>query len=133
MMCDAGGAERFSQVRSVLVAMCVVLGLAMPGWAQFDTASVLGAVRDASGAVVPGATMTLTSTATGVSQTQLTSAEGDYEFLTVKPGTYLVTAEKPGFSVALTDNVHRILHSPSQFFNSRGPGSAGQEPYWHSR
>jgi len=85
---------------------CVLLLLcALPAYAQFDTASVVGTVRDASGAVVPDAKVTLTNTATGVSATRTSNAEGLYEFVTVRPGTYVVTAEKSGFSVALVDNV----------------------------
>src|SRR2546427_2656233 len=73
--------------------------------AQFDTASVVGTVRDSSGAVAPGATVTLTNTATGVSVTKTSSADGSYEFFTVRPGLYVVTAEKQGFAIALVDNV----------------------------
>src|SRR6476620_3089653 len=73
--------------------------------AQFDNASVVGTVRDQSGAVVPDAKVTLTNTATGVSLTRTTTGDGTYEFVTVKGGIYLVSAEKPGFSIALMDNV----------------------------
>ena len=73
--------------------------------AQFDTAAVVGTVHDASGAVVPDAKVTLTNIATGVSLTRSTSADGNYEFVAVRPGEYIVTAEKPGFAIALMDNV----------------------------
>jgi len=79
--------------------------LPAPVFAQFDTASVVGTVRDASGAVVPDAKITLTNTATGISQPKTTGADGTYEFLTVKAGAYIVTAEKGGFSLALVDDV----------------------------
>jgi hypothetical protein len=79
--------------------------LPAPVFAQFDTASVVGTVRDASGAVVPDAKITLTNTATGISQPKTTGADGNYEFLTVKAGAYIVTAEKGGFSLALVDDV----------------------------
>src|SRR6185436_11165377 len=48
---------------------------------------------------------TLTSTATGVSIVRKTTNEGTYEFVTVRSGVYVVTAERPGFSLALVDNV----------------------------
>ena len=73
--------------------------------AQFETASVVGTIRDTSGSVVPGAKVTLTNTATGVSLTRSSTAEGTYEFVTVKSGIYLVTAESPGFAVAFAENV----------------------------
>ena len=73
--------------------------------AQFDTASVVGTVRDTTGGVIPDATVTLTNVATGVSIVKTTSAAGLYEFPTVRPGIYVITAEKAGFALALVDNV----------------------------
>ena len=73
--------------------------------AQFETATIVGTVRDGSGAVVPGTTVTLTNSATGVSAARTTGADGTFEFFTVKDGVYVVTAEKSGFSIALLDNV----------------------------
>ena len=73
--------------------------------AQFDTATVVGTVRDASEAVVPGAKVTLTAVETGISAVKMSAADGNYEFPAVRPGTYVVTAEKTGFAVALVDSV----------------------------
>src|SRR5262245_33167462 len=87
----------------------VLLALAAPAAAQFETASVVGTIRDTSGAVVPGAKVTLTNTATGVSLTRTSTSEGTYEFATVKSGIYIVTAELPGFSMALVDNVQVLV------------------------
>jgi len=84
----------------VLICLCAV-----PAYAQFDTASVVGTVRDTSNAAMPGAIVTLTNSETGVSLTRTTNGEGVYEFATVRPGAYVVTAEKSGFSVALVDNI----------------------------
>ena len=72
---------------------------------QFETATVVGTVKDSSGAVVPSAKVTLTNTQTGVTQERMSDANGSYEFFTVRIGSYVVTAEKDGFSVALVDNV----------------------------
>jgi len=83
-----------------------LLGLTTPSaYAQFETASVLGTVRDSSGAVVAGATVTLSNRDTGKSATATTDANGNYEFFTVRIGTYLLTAEKQAFSTAMADNV----------------------------
>ena len=56
--------------------------------AQFDAATVLGTVVDATGAVVPGATVTLRNTDTGITATTVTDGEGHYQFLNVRIGTY---------------------------------------------
>lgn len=90
--------------RGLLVVVLLCLG-ASSVLAQFETASVLGTVRDSSGAVVTGAAVTLTNTETGISATATTDARGNFEFFTVRIGTYLVTAEKQGFSMAMADNV----------------------------
>src|SRR5471030_1749850 len=92
--------------RSSLIVLLFLLTIGIPrASAQFDTASVVGTVKDTSGATVPDAKVTLTNTATGVSVIRTTSSDGNYEFVTVRPGVYLVSAEKNGFSIALTDNV----------------------------
>jgi hypothetical protein len=96
---------RLPVFRAMVLALVSLLSLVSRASAQFDTASVVGTVHDASGAVVPDAKVTLTSTATGVALTRTTTADGSYEFVTVKSGIYIVTAEKAGFSLALVDNV----------------------------
>src|SRR5690606_21529858 len=73
--------------------------------AQFETAAVVGTILDKQNAVVAGAKVTLTNTETGVTSSSTTDATGSYEFFTVRIGTYLVTAEKEGFSLALADNI----------------------------
>ena len=90
-----------------LVSLCVfaLLLTASAAFAQFDSATVLGTVRDTSNAVVPTAKVTLTAVETGISIVRTSSDDGNYEFSAVKPGKYVVTAEKSGFAIALVDNV----------------------------
>lgn len=73
--------------------------------AQFDTASVLGTLRDESGAVLAGVNVTLTNMATGISTATQTDANGNYEFLTVRIGTYKIEASLASFSTARLENV----------------------------
>ena len=87
------------------VVWLVICLAAAPARAQFETGAVLGTVRDNSGAVVPGATVTLLNTQTGVAVVRTTDPEGGYEFFTVRPGVYKVTAELSGFATAFADNV----------------------------
>ncbi len=74
-----------------------VLLFAACAQAQFDTATVLGTVRDPSTSALVGATVNLVNTATGVTQSTLTNDAGDYQFFNVKIGRYKVTAEAKGF------------------------------------
>ena len=90
------------------VLAVTILFLFLPGpnaWAQFETASVVGTLRDQSGGVIAGAKVTLTNVETAVSAEKTSDKNGSYEFFTVRPGTYVVTAEQPGFAVAIADNV----------------------------
>src|SRR5437762_2196030 len=96
---------RVSVFRASLVLLCLLSVGVIRASAQFDTASVVGVVKDSSGAVVPGAKVTLTNTETGVSNIRTTGNDGSYEFSTVRPGIYVVSAEQRGFSIALVDNV----------------------------
>jgi hypothetical protein len=92
-------------MRFASFCLCALLLVPAVALAQFDTATVVGTVRDVSGAIVPQAKVTLTAVDTGISVVRTSTNDGNYEFPAVKPGTYVVTAEKSGFAVALVDNV----------------------------
>ncbi|HWK09886.1 MAG TPA: TonB-dependent receptor [Vicinamibacterales bacterium] len=92
-------------MRFLWLGVCVWLVSVSAALAQFDAGAVVGTVRDSSGAVVPAATVTLTSTETGISISKATTDSGSFEFAAVRPGAYVVTAEKTGFAMALVDGV----------------------------
>jgi hypothetical protein len=77
--------------------------LASQAFAQFDSASVLGTLRDPSGAALANATVVLTSLATGTQQTVTSNDQGNYEFASVKPDDYKLSAERTGFKVSIQD------------------------------
>ena len=93
--------KRFA--RAVSLAFC--LGGTSALFAQFDTSEVLGTVRDASSAAINNATVTLSNKDTGVEVKTTTNANGEYDFLNVKIGTYSVTVEANGFSKANAENI----------------------------
>jgi hypothetical protein len=66
--------------------------------AQTVDTVILGTVADASGAVVPGATVTVLSSATGVAKAAATNAQGEFEVRYLTPGTYDVSVRANGFS-----------------------------------
>jgi hypothetical protein len=82
--------------------------------AQFDTATVLGTVRDKSGGIIPGAKVTLTNLETGIKTEKLTDENGSFEFFTVRTGRYRVSAEMSGFSTAVADNVTVNVNAASE-------------------
>src|SRR6266536_2762246 len=65
--------------------------------AQTSTSSITGRVVDSRDAILPGATVTVTNEATGLSQTQTTTESGVYAFASLPVGTYTVTVEQTGF------------------------------------
>lgn len=70
-----------------------------------DTALLRGTVTDSSGAVVPGATVTMTNVATGVSEKRPTDENGRYLFTGLKPAAYTAKVEVAGFKTLIRDNV----------------------------
>ncbi|MFL6256075.1 MAG: carboxypeptidase regulatory-like domain-containing protein [Pyrinomonadaceae bacterium] len=88
---------------AVPVACCLLLALALlplKALAQTVVGRVSGTVTDASGAVVPGASVTVTNTANNLVRTATTDAEGFYTVTNLPVGTYVVTAESQGFKRA---------------------------------
>ena len=84
-------------VASGLTLVFGALLLATPAFAAEVTASLLGTVRDASGAVVPEATVSLTNTQTNVTQKTQSGTDGNYSFTLVPVGQYRLTVERTGF------------------------------------
>src|SRR6201997_4549476 len=75
-----------------------ILLLSGTGFAQLSTASLSGAVRDSSGAVVPKCKVVLKNVATAVEHTTTTNDAGAYLFLNIIPGRYTVSAAAQGFT-----------------------------------
>jgi hypothetical protein len=81
-----------------LLIVCLALVLsAVPAWAQTITGRIDGRVTDSSGAVLPGATVTLLNTGTGLTVTRVVDENGIYTATNLPVGSYTVTAELQGF------------------------------------
>src|SRR5271157_1860731 len=78
---------------------------ALPVLGADVTAALSGTVKDASGAVVSGATITLTSTQTNISRTVKTGSDGSYSFTLVPVGNYKLTVEQIGFRKYVQDGI----------------------------
>ena len=88
----------------------------LPGAAhgQVLYGSIVGTVTDASGAVLPGATVSITHNETKATREAVTDASGAYRFPTVQTGTYTVVATMPGFQTFTRANVPVSLNSVSR-------------------
>ena len=80
-----------------LIPLVLVAFLATPAFAQLDRGQIAGFVKDQSGGVIPGATVTATSAQTGRARTAVTDANGYYVFPAVTPGVYDLSVELEGF------------------------------------
>src|SRR6185295_9196566 len=79
------------------LALALAFGLASSAWAQYSTGNIYGKVVDESGAVVPGANVTVTGATIGT-RTTTSGSQGDFRFLNLDPGTYKVRVSLAGFS-----------------------------------
>jgi hypothetical protein len=87
---------------SSLVVVCVSLGSLLvlapaPMLAQVENGTITGRVTDPSGAVVPGASVTVSQKSTGLLLHGQTNADGTYTFPQLQPGPYAVEVNKQGF------------------------------------
>ncbi len=86
--------RRFS---SVLLSLTLLI-LCMPMHAQTVDTAIVGTVTDHSGAVIPGAKVTVTSVSTGIAKSAVTSATGEYTVNYLPPGSYNVAVTANGFT-----------------------------------
>src|SRR5262245_20768225 len=89
-------------VGRIVLLTVLFLGAAAQGWAQTETGRLTGVVLDQTGAILPGATVTLTSTATGAVRNTVSDALGRYVFANVQPGPYTVKTTMSGFGAQST-------------------------------
>jgi hypothetical protein len=74
--------------------------------AQYDNGSLVGTIRDTTGAPIPNATVVITNTATAIAEQVKTNATGDYEVPTLHVGVYTISATAAGFASAVANQIH---------------------------
>ena len=89
----------------ILIRLISLLVLSNVCFAQFDSAEVLGTIRDASAAAVVRSIVTLTNQETGITVKTETGEDGSFTFTNVKIGTYQIAAEAQGFTRAVAKNI----------------------------
>src|SRR6476660_7219594 len=97
------------QIRSVQITTLLILSLTFAsvalGQAQSAAADLQGSIKDATGAVVPNATVTARNPATNVSRTATSNDEGFYRIVNLPPGDYEITVEASNFKKAVITKV----------------------------
>src|SRR4249920_2007534 len=80
----------------ILLVFLSAMLLVAPAFSQGTNATVTGTIADSTGALIPGVSVTATNTATGVVNTVITNETGSYNFPTLLPGAYKLSAELSG-------------------------------------
>src|SRR5262245_53437924 len=89
----------WSKVFATAALLCLVLSL--NALSQSTNATVGGTVQDATGAFIPGVSVSATNTGTGIVTTVISNEAGAYQFASLQPGTYELKAELTGFQTAV--------------------------------
>src|SRR3984957_5724511 len=93
----------------LLILTACVVSSGLPAMGQSTFGSIVGTVKDQSGSVVPGATVTLVNVGSSAKHTATSSAAGSYEFLNLDAGTYQVEIQASGFKEQVFD--HLVLQA----------------------
>jgi outer membrane receptor protein involved in Fe transport len=110
-----------------LLAFTIAVLLAAPAGAQVDTGTILGSVKDPSGGVLPGATVTITHEGQSLTLTTVTREDGTYVFTPIRTGTYTVEVEFPGFKKAIRRGITVRIQQQALVDFSLEPGGVTEE------
>src|SRR5213594_2527495 len=95
---------RFATAIVVLIALSTCLS-----FAQTSTATILGVVRDASGALIPGVSISVKHTESGLTRTAISSERGGYSVPLLPVGAYEITTTMPGFKQAVRTGINLVV------------------------
>ena len=112
--------------RGVLLAVLLASALARPVLAQ-QTGQISGLVTDSSGAVVPGAAVTATEVGTGLRQATVTRVGGRYNFTSLRPTVYDLTAEISGFRTFRRRGIELLANQSLTLNVTLEPGQLTEE------
>lgn len=93
------------KIQRIGMFVCLFVILAATAVAQLDTGSIVGVVRDKSGAVLTGADVKVTNTKTGRIYEVKTGGAGEYEVPGLPEGPYKVEASRPGFKTGIVSGI----------------------------
>ena len=89
--------------------LAIVIGILLAPSAFAQNAQITGSVKDSSGAIIPGATVTARNVDTGLTRTAVTDGSGEYRLPSLPPGRYSVATELSGFSTETRPDIVLII------------------------
>ena len=108
-----------------LISLCLLLVISGPVYGQ-NTANLSGTVKDLTGGVLPGVTVTLTEVETGQVRTTITGDEGRYQASSLAVGTYQVAAELVGFQTLVQDGIQLTVGAARVLNAVLSPGNISE-------
>jgi outer membrane receptor protein involved in Fe transport len=97
-------------MRKGLFLLVLVAGFALVGTSAYaQNAQIIGNIKDQSGAVLPGVTVTARNAERGLVRTAVTDATGDYRLPALPPGTYILTVELAGFTTETRPDILLVI------------------------
>ncbi|HSR67809.1 MAG TPA: carboxypeptidase-like regulatory domain-containing protein [Acidobacteriota bacterium] len=105
------------------VGVCLITS----AWAQTSFTRLSGTVRDQTGGIIPGVTVTLTRVDTGAQHKTFTNDAGSYTFGTILPGVYELTAEMDGFRTILIHDLRLVIQTNHRQDIVLEPGAISEE------
>src|SRR5580700_6398480 len=94
-----------SKSKSVLFLFLLAALIAAPAWAQTQLGTLFGTVTDTSGAVVPGAEVSVENVSTGLKRDGRTDKKGEYQVVGLPTGRYTLRVEKEGFQTEVREGI----------------------------
>lgn len=108
--------------------LCCAFSMAIvPCSAQMDQGTITGTVQDASGGLIPGAHLTISSVDTGLTRVGSSDASGTFIFSPLKIGMYRISASAPGFETTTQENIHLDLQERLNIVLTLRPGSVAEQ------
>src|SRR3989449_2372080 len=95
---------KFATALVVLISLGTCLSVA-----QTSTATILGTVKDSTGALIPGASITVKHTESGLTRTAISSERGGYNLPLLPVGAYEITTTMPGFKQAVRTGINLVV------------------------
>src|SRR3989475_5393549 len=101
----------FARFVTAIVAL-IALGTGL-SFAQTSTATILGTVKDVSGALIPGVSITVKHTESGLTRTVVSSEQGGYDVRLLPVGAYEITTMMPGFKSGVRSEINLVVGQES--------------------
>jgi hypothetical protein len=92
-------------MKALTAVLLICFAVSMSAFSQSSNATLGGTISDASGALIPGVTISATNTQTGIVTTIVSNEAGAYQLASLQPGTYKVSAELAGFQSQVYNDV----------------------------